>query len=50
MHYPQRYSQNGEFPGFSTVENVDKSSVHSEKMGKNAVLYLVDGRKTVHKI
>lgn len=50
VHYPQGYSQNGGFPGFSTVENVDNPTVHSGKMGKNTILYIVDGHKTAYKI
>lgn len=37
-------------PGFSTVENVDNPTVHSGKMGKNTILYIVDGHKTAYKI
>lgn len=37
-------------PAFSTVENVDNLTVHSGKMGKNTILYIVDGHKTAYKI
>lgn len=37
-------------PGFSTSENVDNPTVHSGKMGKNTILYIVDGYKTAYKI
>ena len=33
-----------------TVENVDNPTVHSGKMGKNTILYIVDGHKTAYKI
>jgi len=32
------------------VENVDNPTVHSGKMGKNTILYIVDGHKTAYKI
>ena len=37
-------------PAFQRWKIVDNPTVHSGKMGKNTILYIVDGHKTAYKI